>query len=88
MHLYLPNILLITQMFYFYFQEQYMSGLPSIVFGLVALGPACLALVLPDTSRVPLPDHVEQAEHLDQLTVEDEEAPEAVVTEKEWGIYA
>lgn len=42
-----------------------MSGLPSIVFALVALGPAMLALLLPDTSRTPLPDGVTEAEKLD-----------------------
>ncbi|CAG5058026.1 unnamed protein product [Parnassius apollo] len=44
--------------------EQYMSGLPSVLFALAALEPALLALLLPDTSRVPLPDHVEEAERL------------------------
>ncbi|XP_013147033.1 PREDICTED: organic cation transporter protein-like [Papilio polytes] len=45
---------------------QYMSGLPSVVFALVALGPAVLALFLPDTSRTPLPDRVADAERLDE----------------------
>ncbi|CAH2047629.1 unnamed protein product, partial [Iphiclides podalirius] len=45
--------------------EKYMSGLPSVVFAVVALGPAMLALLLPDTSRTPLPDRVSDAERLD-----------------------
>ncbi|KPJ16067.1 Organic cation transporter protein [Papilio machaon] len=45
---------------------QYMSGLPSVMFALVALGPAVLALLLPDTSRTPLPDRVVDAERLDE----------------------
>ncbi|XP_013173687.1 PREDICTED: organic cation transporter protein-like isoform X2 [Papilio xuthus] len=45
---------------------QYMTGLPSVVFALVALGPAMLALLLPDTSRTPLPDRVADAERLDE----------------------
>ncbi|RVE42201.1 hypothetical protein evm_013150 [Chilo suppressalis] len=44
--------------------EKYMSGLPSIVFGLVALGPVLLALLLPDTSRAALPDHIHDAERI------------------------
>lgn len=52
-----------------------MSGLPSIVFGLVALGPALLALLLPDTSRAPLPDDLAEAENIDKMvTDEDMEA--------------
>ncbi|KAJ8716894.1 hypothetical protein PYW07_003521 [Mythimna separata] len=46
--------------------EKYMAGLPSIVFGLVALGPAMLALLLPDTSKSTLPDDVMDAENLDK----------------------
>ncbi|CAK1585778.1 unnamed protein product [Parnassius mnemosyne] len=46
----------------------YMSGLPSMVFAMAALGPALLALLLPDTSRAPLPDHVADAERLDDST--------------------
>ncbi|XP_072932966.1 solute carrier family 22 member 1-like [Epargyreus clarus] len=45
--------------------EKYMSGLPSMVFAVVALGPAVLALLLPDTSRSALPDRVVDAERLD-----------------------
>lgn len=45
--------------------EKYMTGLPSVVFGLVALGPAMLALLLPDTSQSALPDDVVDAENLD-----------------------
>ncbi|XP_041980314.1 organic cation transporter protein-like [Aricia agestis] len=52
---------------------KYMSGLPSIVFGLVALGPAGLALLLPDTSRCPLPDRVEEAEKIDEVTNDETE---------------
>lgn len=44
-----------------------MSGLPSIVFGLVALGPASLALLLPDTSRAALPDDITEAENIDKI---------------------
>ncbi|KAL4709623.1 hypothetical protein ACJJTC_007354 [Scirpophaga incertulas] len=44
--------------------EQYMGGLPSIVFGLAALGAAALALLLPDTSRAALPDRVADAERI------------------------
>ena len=43
-----------------------MTGLPSIVFGLVALGPAVLALLLPDTSQSVLPEGVMDAENLDK----------------------
>lgn len=42
-----------------------MSGLPMIVFGAVSLGPAMLALTLPDASAIPLPDHVSDAEKID-----------------------
>ncbi|PZC76256.1 hypothetical protein B5X24_HaOG204862 [Helicoverpa armigera] len=46
--------------------EKYMTGLPSVVFGLVALGPAMLALLLPETSQADLPDDVTSAENLDK----------------------
>ncbi|CAH0586759.1 unnamed protein product [Chrysodeixis includens] len=59
--------------------EKYMSGLPSIVFGIVALGPAVLALLLPDTSRAALPDDVLDAENLD--TAPDDERPGDVTNE-------
>ncbi|KAJ0183555.1 hypothetical protein K1T71_001531 [Dendrolimus kikuchii] len=52
---------------------QYMKGLPSVVFGVVAIAPAFMALLLPDTSKAALPDDVNAAENLDKLTVEDEE---------------
>lgn len=42
-----------------------MAGLPSVVFGIVALGPAVLALLLPETSQSALPDDVMDAEKLD-----------------------
>jgi ABC-type phosphate transport system permease subunit len=45
-------------------QEKYMAGLPSIVFGLTALVPALLALLLPDTSKSALPDHIDDAERI------------------------
>lgn len=41
-----------------------MHGLTSIIFGIVALGPAFLALLLPDPSKVALPDDVNDAERL------------------------
>ncbi|CAG9787565.1 unnamed protein product [Diatraea saccharalis] len=44
--------------------EKYMAGLPSIVFGLVALGPVMLSLLLPDTSHSSLPDHIQDAERI------------------------
>ncbi|XP_061713837.1 organic cation transporter protein-like [Cydia pomonella] len=46
--------------------EQYMHSLPSVVIGLVAFIPGLLALLLPETSRSPLPDDIQQAEKLDQ----------------------
>lgn len=56
-----------------------MTGLPSIVFGLVALGPAGLALLLPDTSRAPLPDDIASAENLEQAADADgHDAPDDV----------
>lgn len=55
-----------------------MAGLPSVVFGLVALGPAMLALLLPDTSQSALPDDVMDAENLDKPH-EDEQAQHANV---------
>ncbi|XP_012546925.1 organic cation transporter protein [Bombyx mori] len=45
--------------------EKYMSGLSSIIFGIVSLGPALLAFLLPDTSKVSLPDDITEAENLD-----------------------
>lgn len=54
-----------------------MSGLPSIVFGLTALGPATFALLLPDTSRAPLPDDIAEAENIDKMVVDDPEDMEA-----------
>lgn len=48
-----------------------MSGLPSIVFGLAALGPAFLALLLPDTSRAPLPGDLADAENIDKMVADD-----------------
>lgn len=50
-----------------------MPGLPSVMFGLVALGPAALALLLPDTSHVALPDDVAAAENLDNMPEKEEE---------------
>lgn len=44
-----------------------MPGLPRIVFALVALGPALLALLLPDTTHAVLPDQVADAERLDHV---------------------
>lgn len=54
-----------------------MKGLPSVVFGVVALAPAFMALFLPDTSKAVLPDDINAAENLDKLTVGDdvEESP-------------
>lgn len=54
-----------------------MANLPSIVFGLVALGPAMLALLLPDTSQSALPDDVMDAENLDKAP-EDEQTHDEV----------
>ncbi|XP_075975566.1 organic cation transporter protein-like [Anticarsia gemmatalis] len=50
--------------------DKYMSGLPSIVFGAVAIGAALLALLLPDTSKVALPDDIADAEKIDNQAVE------------------
>ncbi|XP_053604721.1 organic cation transporter protein-like [Plodia interpunctella] len=44
--------------------EHYLSGMPSIVFGVVSLCSAMLTLLLPDTSRAALPDHIEEAEKI------------------------
>ncbi|CAH4036708.1 unnamed protein product [Pieris brassicae] len=51
--------------------EKVMPGLPSIVFALAALGPAFLALLLPDTSHTVLPDQVADAEKLDATKAEE-----------------
>lgn len=51
-----------------------MHGLPSIVFGLAALGPASLALFLPDTSKTTLPDDISDAERLGDGDHVDEQA--------------
>ncbi|CAH0719751.1 unnamed protein product, partial [Brenthis ino] len=45
--------------------EQYYPGLPNMVFGLAALGPAVLALFLPETSQTDLPDKIAAAENID-----------------------
>ncbi|CAK1555075.1 unnamed protein product [Leptosia nina] len=45
--------------------ENIMPGLPSIVFAIAALGPAILALLLPDTSQSVLPDQVSDVEKVD-----------------------
>lgn len=54
-----------------------MTGLRVITFGFVALGPAILALFLPETGRAALPEQVVDAEKLDDteesLNVNDEE---------------
>lgn len=47
-----------------------MSGLPSIVFGIVAIGAALLALLLPDTSQAALPDDIIDAEKIDNQHIE------------------
>ncbi|XP_068617257.1 organic cation transporter protein-like [Battus philenor] len=60
--------------------DQYMSGLPSILFALVALGPAMLALLLPDTSHSPLPERIDEAEKLDEAPDPREEQLEGVAT--------
>ncbi|XP_050348891.1 organic cation transporter protein-like isoform X2 [Nymphalis io] len=44
--------------------EQFMSGMPSVVFSLAALGTALLALLLPDTSRMALPESICDAERI------------------------
>lgn len=49
-----------------YFQEKYMSGMATVMFGAVSLGPALLALLLPDASRAALPDDVAAAENIDK----------------------
>lgn len=43
-----------------------MTGLASVMFGVVSLGPALLALLLPDASRAALPDDVAAAENIDK----------------------
>lgn len=43
-----------------------MSGLATVMFGAVSLGPALLALLLPDASRAALPDDVAAAENIDK----------------------
>ncbi|CAH0719752.1 unnamed protein product, partial [Brenthis ino] len=45
--------------------KQYYQGLPNIVFGFMALGPALISLSLPDTSRTDLPEQVTDAEKID-----------------------
>ncbi|KAJ2951332.1 hypothetical protein O0L34_g5733 [Tuta absoluta] len=50
--------------------DKYMSGLPSVVFGLVALVPALLSLFMPDTSHSYLPENLADAERLDHAPVE------------------
>ncbi|XP_060801400.1 organic cation transporter protein [Amyelois transitella] len=61
--------------------EQYLSGMPSIVFGIVSLCSAMLTLLLPDTSRAALPDFVAEAEKIgEEEQTEDEEAAEQINT--------
>lgn len=48
-----------------------MDGLPSVVFGVVALGPCLLSFFLPDTSKASLPDDVRAAESLDHTLSSD-----------------
>ncbi|XP_023935707.2 organic cation transporter protein-like [Bicyclus anynana] len=55
--------------------EQYMPGLPSVVFAVAALGPAVLALCLPDTSRTALPERVADAEQMDEEPATNNAAP-------------
>ncbi|XP_028161592.1 solute carrier family 22 member 3-like [Ostrinia furnacalis] len=60
--------------------NQYMHGLPSITFGIVALGPALLALLLPDTGNTALPEDIREAEKLgdpDQADHEHQPQPES-----------
>ncbi|XP_045769467.1 organic cation transporter protein-like isoform X2 [Maniola jurtina] len=51
--------------------EQYMSGLPSVVFAVAALAVAILSLCLPDTSRIPLPEKMADAERIDEQSAND-----------------
>ncbi|XP_038214193.1 organic cation transporter protein-like [Zerene cesonia] len=44
--------------------ESYLPGLASMTFSLAALGPALLALALPDPARAALPDRLDDAERL------------------------
>ncbi|CAG9136522.1 unnamed protein product [Plutella xylostella] len=53
---------------------KYMDGLPSVVFGVVALGPCLLSFFLPDTSKASLPDDVRAAESLDHTLSSDTQA--------------
>ncbi|XP_039755068.1 organic cation transporter protein-like [Pararge aegeria] len=55
--------------------EQFMPGLPSIVFAVAALGPAALSLCLPDTSRTALPEKIADAEKIDDQVAKDNTAP-------------
>ncbi|CAB3221792.1 unnamed protein product [Arctia plantaginis] len=52
--------------------EKYFSGLTSMVFGIVAIGAALLALLLPDTSKAVLPDDIADAEKIDNQLSEDQ----------------
>lgn len=50
-----------------------MPGLASIVFGLAALSPSILVLLLPDPSKARLPDDVHDAERLDHQEKENKQ---------------
>ncbi|KAG6440875.1 hypothetical protein O3G_MSEX001534 [Manduca sexta] len=63
--------------------DQFMLGLPSILFGIVALGPAMLALLLPDTSKAVLPDDIADAEKLDEQPEEAQPVPSGTISEQE-----
>lgn len=43
-------------------QEVFFWGLPILLFGVMSVGGACIALLLPETLNKALPDNVSQAE--------------------------
>lgn len=63
-----------TNLRLFFFQEKYFAGLTSMIFGIVAIGAAMLALLLPDTSKAALPDDIADAEKIDSQQLEDQAA--------------
>ncbi|XP_045498946.1 organic cation transporter protein-like isoform X2 [Colias croceus] len=62
--------------------EGYFPGLPSILFSLAALGPAILALALPDTAKAALPDKLADAENIDGKDADKEMVAKETVKER------
>ncbi|KAL0880504.1 hypothetical protein ABMA27_002903 [Loxostege sticticalis] len=54
---------------------QYMPGLPSISFGIVAFGPAILAMMLPEPGHADLPEDIKDAERLGNEGLGNNEQP-------------